>query len=181
MEEKDLEKDLSPEFLPENALPENANIADAEKPLDKNVRLMSPTRMVLRRFFRSKLSIAGLIMLISLFVFCWFGPLVYQRWGETETDYSGATEYSAIEMEEDKFVQIIATDNGINSLAKPSSDHILGTDEQGMDIFTRLMYGGRLSLTISFMAVFLTSALGIIMGGIAGYYGGAVDNVIMRI
>ena len=50
-----------------------------------------------------------------------------------------------------------------------------------MDIFTRLMYGGRLSLMISFLAVFLTSALGIIMGGIAGYYGGAVDNVIMRI
>ena len=50
-----------------------------------------------------------------------------------------------------------------------------------MDIFTRLMYGGRLSLMISFLAVFLTSALGIIMGGIAGYYGGVVDNVIMRI
>ena len=43
------------------------------------------------------------------------------------------------------------------------------------------MYGGRLSLTISFLAVFLTSALGIILGGLAGYYGGVVDNVIMRI
>ena len=50
-----------------------------------------------------------------------------------------------------------------------------------MDIFVRLMYGGRLSLTISFLAVFLTSFLGIVLGGIAGFYGGIVDNIIMRI
>ena len=44
---------------------------EEEKPLDKNVKLMSPMRMVLRRFFRSKLSIAGIIMLAALFLFCW--------------------------------------------------------------------------------------------------------------
>ncbi len=190
MDEKELEK-MSPvnedEIAEEKTEPAMGNVseaaetvADTEKPLDKNLKLMSPTRMVLRRFFRSKLSIAGLIMLIALFAFSWLGPVVYRRWGETETDYTGATDYSAIEMT-DGYVQIIVTDNGINMLAKPSGDHILGTDEQGMDIFTRLMYGGRLSLTISFLAVFLTSALGIIMGGISGYYGGVVDNVIMRI
>ena len=64
-------------------------VADTETPLDKNVRLMSPGRMLLRRFFRSKLSITGLIMLIALLVFCWVGPVVYQRWGEIETDYTG--------------------------------------------------------------------------------------------
>ncbi|MBQ7164060.1 MAG: ABC transporter permease [Clostridia bacterium] len=154
---------------------------DTERPLDKNIKLMSPSRMVARRFFRSKLSIAGLVMLISLFLFSWVGPLVYNNWGETETDYTGAKDYSVIEMIEGGHVQIIETNNGINMLAKPSADHILGTDEQGMDIFIRLMYGGRLSLTISFLAVFLTSALGIIMGGISGYYGGIVDSIIMRI
>ncbi len=156
---------------------------DTETPLDKNVRLLSPTRMVLRRFFRSKLSVIGLIMLISLFVFCWFGPVVYQKWGETETDRSGTQEYTdfVIESEEGDFVQIIATHNDTNALAMPSQEHILGTDEQGMDIFTRLMYGGRLSLTISFLAVFLISFLGIVLGGVAGYYGGVVDNIIMRI
>jgi len=156
---------------------------DNDKPLDKNLKLMSPGRMVLRRFFRSKLSIAGLIMLASLFIFCWVGPLAYSRWGETESDRRGNITYTEYEYEENgtKFIQLIETDNGINALAKPSKDHILGTDEQGMDIFTRLMYGGRLSLMISFLAVFLTSALGIIMGGIAGYYGGVVDNIIMRI
>ena len=156
---------------------------DTETPLDKNVRLMSPTRMLIRRFFRSKLSVTGLIMLVFLFAFCWLGPVVYQRWGETETDRTGNIEYAdyTIESDDGDFIQIVITDNGINALAPPSADHLLGTDEQGMDIFTRLMYGGRLSLTISFLAVFLTSFLGIVLGGVAGFYGGVVDNIIMRI
>lgn len=170
------------EVREETVMEENVTM-DEETPLDKNVRLLSPTRMVIRRFFRSKLSIIGLLMLVSLFVFCWLGPVVYQQWGETETDRSGREEYIAfvIESEEGDFIQIIATHNDINALAGPSKDHILGTDEQGMDIFTRLMYGGRLSLTISFLAVFLTSFLGVVLGGVAGYYGGVVDGVIMRI
>ena len=157
---------------------------DTETPLDKNVRLLSPTRMVIRRFFRSKLSIIGLCMLIFLFAFSWVGPVIYNHWGEIEVDRVGKMEYETVIMKTENgedFVSIIAASNGINKLAKPSPDHILGTDEQGMDVFTRLMYGGRLSLTISFLSVFLTSALGIILGGIAGYYGGTVDNIIMRI
>lgn len=157
----------------------------AETPLDKNVKLLSPTRMVLRRFFRSKLSIAGLCMLIFLFLFCWLGPVVYHPWGETETDRTQTYDYISFVVEgengEEDFVQIIATRREINSLAAPSIEHLFGTDEQGMDIFVRLMYGGRLSLVISFLAVFLISFLGIVMGGIAGYYGGAIDNIIMRI
>ena len=157
----------------------------AETPLDKNIKLMSPIRMVLRRFFRSKLSIVGLCMLIFLFLFCWLGPVVYHPWGETETDRTGATDYTVSEVEGTgeygDFVQVIVIDKGINALAPPSASHLLGTDEQGMDIFVRLMYGGRLSLMISFLAVFLISFLGIVMGGIAGYYGGAIDNIIMRI
>ena len=156
---------------------------DTEIPLDKNVRLMSPGRMLARRFFKSKLSITGLVILIVLFLFCWIGPLLYNQWGETESDRDGNIDYSSyvIEVDGEEFTQIIQTNNGINALAKPSANHILGTDEQGMDIFTRLMYGGRLSLMISFIAVFLTAAIGIVMGGIAGYYGGIIDNVIMRI
>ena len=175
------EKDLQNEVLEEKV--QTLDTTDMETPLDKNVRLMSPTRMLLRRFFRSKLSVAGLIMLVALFAFCWLGPVVYQKWGEIETDRTGNIEYTYYEVESDDgdFIQLIVTDNGINALAKPSGDHLLGTDEQGMDIFTRLMYGGRLSLTISFLAVFLISFLGIVLGGIAGYYGGVVDNIIMRI
>ena len=50
-----------------------------------------------------------------------------------------------------------------------------------MDVFTRLMYGGRVSLIVRFLSVFLTSFLGIVLGGLAGFYGGKVDGIIMRI
>ena len=61
-----------------------------EDALDRNVKLMSPTRMVLRRFFRSKLSIVGLVMVIGLFLFSFLGPVFYTEWGETELDESGS-------------------------------------------------------------------------------------------
>ncbi len=176
-ENMDLQTNLQAEEVGEQV------VSDTERPLDRNVKLMSPTQMVMRRFFRSKLSVVGLTILILLNLFCWFGPVVYSRWGEIEVDRTGSIEYAeyAVQNESGGFIQLVVTDNGINSLAPPSTDHFLGTDEQGMDIFTRLMYGGRLSLSISFFTVILISVLGIILGGIAGYYGGAVDNIIMRI
>jgi len=73
---------------------EVASNEEENAPLDKNVRLMSPMRMVLRRFFRSKLSIVGLVMIIGLFLFCWVGPLVYTQWGEIEQDKNGKVEYT---------------------------------------------------------------------------------------
>lgn len=65
--------------------------------------------------------------------------------------------------------------------AAPSSKHLLGTDTIGMDLLTRLMYGGRISLMIGFVVVILELVIGIILGGIAGYFGGWVDTLIMRI
>lgn len=64
---------------------------------------------------------------------------------------------------------------------KPSRSHWLGTDKNGMDMLTRLMYGGRVSLIIGFIVVIIEAVLGIIFGGISGYFGGWVDNLIMRI
>ena len=158
-----------------------------DEPLDKNVRLMSPTRMVVRRFFRSKLSVVGLVMIVALFLFCWVGPLVYTQWGETTQDKSGKVEYTeqpitmVVDGKEVTFYQVVETNKTINSLAKPSSEHLLGTDKDGRDVFTRLMYGGRISLTVSFIAVFAITIFGVVLGGVAGYFGGAVDGVIMRI
>ena len=63
----------------------------------------------------------------------------------------------------------------------PSKAHWLGTDRNGMDMLTRLMYGGRISLIIGFVAVAIESIIGVIMGGIAGYFGGWVDGLIMRL
>ena len=65
--------------------------------------------------------------------------------------------------------------------ASPSKEHWLGTDSSGMDMLTRLMYGGRVSLVIGFIVVIIEAFLGVILGGISGYFGGWVDNLIMRI
>ena len=164
------------------------NAPAQQEPLDKNVRLMSPGRMVMRRFFRSKLSIIGLVLIVFLFAFCWLGPVFYTQWGQTEVDYSGKTEYvqTLITYVDENGVthyqyQLEETHNTTNSLAKPSWEHPLGTDKTGKDVLARLMYGGRTSLTISFLTVFVIAAIGVVLGGIAGYFGGLVDNIIMRV
>lgn len=69
----------------------------------------------------------------------------------------------------------------INVYESPSKKHPLGTDGNGMDILTRLMYGGRISLIIGFVVVIIEIIIGVILGGMAGYFGGWLDNFIMRI
>ncbi len=241
-------------------------VVDTEAPLDKNLKLMSPTRMVVRRFFRSKLSIIGLVMVIGLFVFSFLGPLVmadlglkltehkdeqgqiyytdkydnrytveevvsenadgekittvmYQKyvkktdangevtyekgsmynakypmydntdsvWGEIELDESGKTEYATstatytVNGVQYTIQQTMEKQLKDNFLSAPSAEHILGTDNMGYDVLIRLMYGGQISLIVSFLAVFLITVLGVIMGGISGYFGGAMDTIIMRV
>ena len=63
----------------------------------------------------------------------------------------------------------------------PSKEHWLGTDKNGMDMLTRLMYGGRVSLTVGFLVEIIACVLGVILGGLSGYFGGWVDMLIMRI
>ena len=68
-----------------------------------------------------------------------------------------------------------------DTYSAPSKEHLLGTDKNGMDVLTRLMYGGRVSLVIGFVVEFIATAIAIVLGGMAGYFGGWVDNLIMRI
>ena len=173
------------------AIEESKNLVleeqEADEPLDRNVRLMSPTQMVVRRFFRSKLSVIGIIMLVALFLFCFLGPVVYNKWGEIEVDESPIVEYTSKTIQYEKngkthtIYQITEKTEKENALAPLSSEHPLGTDETGYDVLTRLMYGGRISLIIGFISVFIITVIGVIMGGIAGYFGGVIDNLIMRI
>ena len=65
--------------------------------------------------------------------------------------------------------------------ASPSLEHPLGTDSNGMDMLVRLMYGGRVSLMVGFIVVGIETIIGVILGGVAGYFGGWVDNLIMRL
>jgi peptide/nickel transport system permease protein len=69
----------------------------------------------------------------------------------------------------------------IDIYAAPSRSHIFGTDADGMDVLARMMYGGRISLMVGFVVVILECVLGVLLGGLAGYFGGWVDTLIMRL
>lgn len=162
-------------------------------------RTLSPGRLVLKRFFRSKLSMTGLVVLIVLFVFSFIGPLfdfLPFIWGEKEADNSNSVreEYTAeveITADGDHCVYdrdsdaenkvYVVTYSYPSNYLKPSKTHLLGTDDKGYDIFSRLMYGGRISLTIGFVVIILETVIGVILGGLAGYFGKWVDQLIMRI
>lgn len=175
---------------------ENLNSAAPEDPkfddlngenLSDRVKTLSPGRTVAKRFFRSKLSVIGLVILILLFIISFFGPL-FSPWGEQEVDRSGKT---IVNVEETRYVdangetvtgyEITVEVNDVNSYSDITKEHWLGTDSHGYDVFTRLLYGGRISLTIGFLVVIVETLLGVVLGGLAGYFGGKVDNVIMRI
>ena len=155
--------------------------------LGDRVKVLSPGQMVAKRFFRSKLSVIGLIILAILFLVSFLGPL-FSPWGETIADEAitvttADSPFSFITSSGetvDGFV-LMERENPINRFGNISSDHWLGTDENGYDIFTRLMLGGRVSLTIGFVVVIIETILGVLLGGLAGYFGGWVDNLIMRI
>lgn len=149
-------------------------------------RTLSPGRLVLKRFFRSKLSMTGLIILIILFLFSFVGPLfdfLPFVWGEKVADESSTVveEYDTrVELEDGTIVWIVRFSEPSNYL-KPSGTHLLGTDDKGFDVFSRLMYGGRVSLTVGFVVVILETLIGVFLGGLAGYFGKWVDQIIMRI
>jgi peptide/nickel transport system permease protein len=123
-------------------------------------KVITPGQLVLKRFLRNKLSIIGIVILVSMFLFAFIGPF-----------FTGYTP-------EEVFYDIAADE--IAMYLRPSAIHWMGTDGNGMDIMTRLMHGGRISLTIGFVVVTVELLIGIILGGLAGYYGGFVDALIMR-
>ena len=111
-------------------------------------------RVILRRFFKHKL--AGIaIAILALLVFA--------------SAFAFVTPYSPTDQEP------------TNSFQKISADHWFGTDELGRDVFTRILYGGRVSLTVGLFSTFLSIALGVLVGALSGYFGGWVDSVLMRI
>lgn len=188
MEEKVLENS---EELTEQASSGEDNFNDGlhGENLTDRVKVLSPGRTVAKRFFRSKLSVIGLVILLALFLFSFVGPLL-SPWGETEADplvpettvsINKIASYLDENGEEHIIYSVSLSYPTVNANARISADHWMGTDTNGYDIFTRLMYGGRVSLTIGFVVVLVETLLGIIFGGLSGYFGGWVDNLIMRI
>lgn len=180
--EASLEEILLDEETACEKTPDGDKAPDGEEATYKE---MSPMRLVLRRFFRSKLSIVGLIMIVFLFAFAFLGPVIYTRWGETQQDESTVikrTETSIkIEGTDITVLEVLENETNLNLYAPPGATHLLGTDNYGFDVFVRLMYGGRISLAIGFIVVILETLIGVLLGGISGYFGGWVDQILMRL
>lgn len=204
MEEKDLKENLT-EIAPEEkveevveqvveATQEQATTEDnvnGENLHDK-VKVLSPMATVFKRFFRSKLSVIGLVTIILLFLFSFLGP-VFSPWaanGGTVLDYNPALIKETLSLSPVTYevngvtyeaLAISSTLPQFVTLGDVSASHWMGTDNLGYDVLTRLMYGGRISLTIGFVVVILETIIGVIMGSLAGYFGKWVDNLIMRV
>ena len=165
------------------------DISGDEIIVEENFRVISPGRMVAKRFFRSKLSIAGLCMIVFVFLFSFVGPLITDAvWGYGETQMFKIERVSDMVSKGDfyaadgkEYTYYDRSQSIVSFKAPPSKDHWLGTDTSGFDIFVRLMYGGRISLVISFIVIFLETIIGIVLGGFAGYFGKWVDQVVMRV
>jgi len=80
-----------------------------------------------------------------------------------------------------KFLGLIPTNIHLFTVEKSGKLFLLGSDINGRDNFSRLLYGGQISLTIGFLALFISFPIGMLYGGIAGYFGGKIDNIMMRI
>jgi len=107
------------------------------------------------RFFRHKLAVVGLGLIVLITLLSIFYPMIGK--------------------------QSLAFDLNFMAINKPPvKDHIMGTDALGRDVFMRLMLGGRVSLTVGFFAAIISTMIGVTLGGIAGFFGGKTDNLIMR-
>ena len=165
------------------------DISGDEIIVEENFRVISPGRMVAKRFFRSKLSIAGLCMIIFVFLFSFLGPVITDAvWGYGETQMFKIERVSDMVSKGDfyaadgkEYTYYDRSESIVSFKGPPSKDHWLGTDTSGFDILVRLMYGGRISLVISFIVIFLETIIGIVLVGFAGYFGKWVDQVVMRV
>ena len=126
-------------------------------PKIKNNKKRGQLAEIWHRLKRNKMAVLGLFLITIMIVLAIFADVI--------ADYE----------------TVVIKQNLSNRLQAPSMSHILGTDEFGRDIFARLIHGARVSLKVGVLAVGISIAIGGALGAIAGYYGGHLDNIIMRI
>jgi len=112
-------------------------------------------RLVLDVFLENRLAIAGLVIVVLMFLFCFVGPLLYQT---------------------DQVHVVLA-----QGLRPPSASHLLGSDGTGRDMLGRLMLGGQTSLEVGLAAAVIATSFGALWGALAGFTGGVVDSIMMRL
>ncbi|MBE0683334.1 MAG: ABC transporter permease [Anaerolineales bacterium] len=121
----------------------------------------SPFQIVLRRFVRHRLAMVSLAVMVLIFIVTILAPYI--------------TSFKVDELNVNKyFVPFGTVDEATGRV------HYLGTDNIGRDYFSRLIYAGRISLTVALLSVLISETIGILVGSVSGFYGGWVDAVLMR-
>ena len=110
---------------------------------------------IMRQLSKNKLAMLGLIIFIIEVVLAILAP------------YIAPYKYDAMDMTQ--------------MFALPSAQHFFGCDDMGRDIFSRILYGAKYSISIGILAILLATVIGMFIGAVAGYFGGWVDNLIMRL
>jgi peptide/nickel transport system permease protein len=116
---------------------------------------LSPTQLVWRRFRKHRMALIGTVGIIVLVLFILVGSIIIPESAANQGDL-------------------------LNRLKGPIAGHVFGTDSIGRDVFDRIIYGGQISLMIGILAVFLEVSIGTVVGGMAAFYGGWVDAILMR-
>lgn len=121
-----------------------------------STRMAAPRKyMVIKRFMRNKLAVIGLVAIVLLYLSAFAAPLLVTHPPE-QISFGART-------------------------LPPSSEHWMGTDRNGRDVYSRLIKGGQVSLATGFAAVALVMTIGVLLGAAAGFFGGLIDGFIMRI
>jgi peptide/nickel transport system permease protein len=143
-----------------------ADIKEPETALTRNDEewrigvVRSPWRDALRRLFRNKLALVGMAIICIVFLTAIFAPVL------------------AKEHPNENGIFKVYTDN---NKQPPSLEHLMGTDDLGRDLLSLIIYGSRISILVGVFAVGFAILIGSFLGAVAGYMGGIVDNVIMRV
>ncbi len=133
-------------------LPENEIHSEASKKPD------TQAKMVWRAFKRHKLALIGIVYLFLMLLLVILGPIIIPHDPlEQHPDYA------------------------LGIPQPPSAEYLLGTDSYGRDVLSRLINGAQISLSVGFVAVGISTLIGILLGSLAGYYGGLVDTIITRL
>jgi peptide/nickel transport system permease protein len=137
-----------------------ANVVSLDSETLSTVTAESPWKVIWRRFRKHKLAVAGMVTITLIALACFLAPFY--------------APYDPIrDMSRDENGQILRND-------PPSLQHLMGTDNIGRDVFTRLLYAGRISLSVAFIVTIFVTVIGVLVGAFSGYYGGWIDDVIQR-
>lgn len=135
-------------------------IAELESEKLLTIEEESYWKVIWRRFRKHRLAIAGILSIGLIAMACFLAPWIapFDPVADLNRDATGALKRNA----------------------PPSSEHLMGTDTIGRDVFSRLLYAGRISLIVAFTVVLISETIGVVIGAISGYFGGFMDDVIQR-